>query len=73
MVARLAEVVVEGRVSFSARQLEQRLSEVLSALPIQPSTDVALGELFVEANLTLQGTAEAIGRAIEQRLREGKP
>lgn len=73
LVAHLGEVVVEGRAGFSAQQLEQRLSELLSELPLEASGKVEIGELVIEAQLTLHAAAEAAARAIAERLARRQP
>lgn len=73
LVARVAELVVEGRAAFGARQFEERLAEVLASAGLDVPDGVALGEIVVEAGPTLHEAAQAVGQALIEHLRERRP
>jgi hypothetical protein len=73
VVARVAELVVEGRAAFGARQFERRLAELLASAGLDVSGEIELGEIVVEAGPTLHEAAQAAAQALIARLRERRP
>jgi hypothetical protein len=71
VIARIGELVVESRVSFSIRQFEAQLAQLLAALPHDAAGKLELRELVVEAAPTLQSASQAVAHCLAERLRRG--
>ena len=70
LVARVTELVVEGRAAFRARQFERRLAELLASAGLDLPGVIALGEIVVEAGPTLHEATQAVAQVLIERLRE---